>query len=333
VAPAPTPPSAHAFDAQSPLYVGVRWAGYVALLVTIGAAAFHLLVLGALRRTRAADALLPPASQRAATLGLQAAGVLVVVALARLAAQSAATLGDAGLSAMTTTVARTVWGRAWLLQLAGAAAALLGYAAARRRPAAGGAWGLAGAAAVALALSAALGGHAVAAPRLAPLAVVADTLHVLAAAGWLGTLLVLVAAGLPAAHATTDGRRGAHAAALAHAFSPAALACAGLAALTGLFATWLHVGRVAALWEGAYGRLLLLKLALLSLAVLAGAYNWRRVRPALGDDAGTVRLRRVTSAELAAGVLVLLATAALVATPTPTESAEAPARATASAPR
>ncbi len=333
VAPIPAPHPAHAFDAQSPLYVGIRWVGYVALLVTIGAAGFRLLVLGALRRTRAADALLPLASRRAATLGLWAAGALVVVALARLSAQSAATLGDVGLSAMTTTVAHTMWGRAWLLQLVGAAVALLGYAAARRRPDAGGAWGLAGGAVVALALSAALGGHAVAAPRLAPLAVVADTLHVLAAAGWLGTLLVLVAAGLPAAHATTDGRRGAHAAALAHAFSPAALTCAGLAALTGLFATWLHVGRLVALWEGTYGRLLLLKLALLSLAALAGAYNWRRVRPALGDDAGTARLRRVASAELVAGMLVLLATAALVATPTPTESTEASANVAVSAPR
>ena len=331
--PALSAPSARAFDAQSPLYVGIRWVGYVALLVTIGAAAFHLLVLGTLRRARTADALLPPASERAAALGLWAAAALLVVALARLSAQSAATLGDTGLSAMTTTVVRTLWGRGWLLQLAGAAAALLGFAAVRRRPDARGAWALAAGGAVALALSAALGGHAVAAPRLAPLAVAADTLHVLAAAGWLGTLLVLVAAGLPAARATTDGRRGAHAAALAHAFSPAALACAGLAALTGLFATWLHVGRLPALWEGTYGRLLLLKLALLALAALAGAYNWRRVRPALGDDAGTARLRRVASAELVAGVLVLLATAALVATPTPTESAEASAHVAASAPR
>jgi putative copper export protein/methionine-rich copper-binding protein CopC len=325
-APPSAPVATRAFDAQSPLYVVVRWLGYLAMLVAIGAAAFRLLVVGALRRGRTADALLPLASRRAATLGFWAAVALLVAALARLAAQSTATLGGAGASGLTTTVARTLWGRAWLLQVGAALVALAGYAVARRRPDAPGAWALATGAAVTLALSAALSGHAVAAPRLAPLAVVADTLHVLAAAGWLGTLLVLVAAGLPAARVTTDGRRGAHAAALAHAFSPAALACAGLAALTGLFATWLHVGRLPALWEGTYGRLLLLKLALLALAALAGAYNWRRVRPALGDDAGTARLQRVAGAELAAGVLVLLATAALVATPTPAESPAADAR-------
>jgi putative copper export protein/methionine-rich copper-binding protein CopC len=325
-APPAAPVATRAFDAQSPLYVAVRWLGYLAMLVAVGAAAFRLLVVGALRRARTADAMLPLASERAATLGCWAAVALLVAGLARLAAQSTATLGGAGPSGMATTVARTLWGHAWLLQVGAALVALVGYAIARRRPDAQGAWALATGAAVTLALSAALSGHAVAAPRLAPLAVVADTLHVLAAAGWLGTLLVLVAAGLPAARAATDGRRGAHAAALAHAFSPAALACAGLAALTGLFATWLHVGRLPALWEGTYGRLLLLKLALLALAALAGAYNWRRVRPALGDDAGAARLQRVAGAELAAGVLVLLATAALVATPTPAESPAADAR-------
>jgi putative copper export protein len=43
------------------------------------------------------------------------------------------------------------------------------------------------------------------------------------------------------------------------------------------------------------------------------------VRPALGDDAGTARLRRSAAAELAVGALVLLATAVLVATPTPVD--------------
>jgi putative copper export protein len=48
------------------------------------------------------------------------------------------------------------------------------------------------------------------------------------------------------------------------------------------------------------------------------------VRPALGDDAGTARLRRSAAAELAVGALVLLATAVLVATPTPAD--DQPAR-------
>jgi putative copper export protein len=64
---------------------------------------------------------------------------------------------------------------------------------------------------------------------------------------------------------------------------------------------------------------LLLKLAVLSPVAATGAYNWLRVRPALGGDAGAARIRRSATAELAVGALVLLATAALVATPTAME--------------
>jgi copper transport protein len=87
--------------------------------------------------------------------------------------------------------------------------------------------------------------------------------------------------------------------------------------VTGLFATWLHVGAPSALWQTDYGRTLLIKLALLGTVFGTGAYNWRRLRPALGDEAGATRLRRSATVEIAAGVLVLLATAVLVATAAP----------------
>jgi putative copper export protein len=214
-------------------------------------------------------------------------------------------------------LARTVWGWGWLLQLGAALAAAAAFALARRGTGAG--WAAAALAALGLAFTPALAGHAAAAPRLTALAVLSDGLHVLGAGGWLGSLVVVLGAGVPAALALGPGRRGAAVAALVDAFSPTALACAGLTAGTGLLAAWLHVGRLAALWGTGYGRTLLVKLAVLSLVAGTGAYNWRRVRPALGDDAGTARLRRSAAAELAVGALVLLATAVLVATPTPVD--------------
>lgn len=103
---------------------------------------------------------------------------------------------------------------------------------------------------------------------------------------------------------------------LVNAFSPTALLFAGLTAITGVFAAWLHVGSVTALWQTRYGQILLLKLAALSLTAAIGFYNWRRVQPILPDGpVGTRRLRRAAAAEITVGVVVILITAVLVATP------------------
>jgi putative copper export protein len=82
-------------------------------------------------------------------------------------------------------------------------------------------------------------------------------------------------------------------------------------------AAWFHLGSVGALTTSAYGRTLLVKLALLALVVATGAYNWRRVRPNLVDGCGARRLRRSAWVELAVGAAVLAVTAVLVATPLP----------------
>ncbi|MFL5537534.1 MAG: copper resistance CopC/CopD family protein [Longimicrobiaceae bacterium] len=251
-----------------------------------------------------------------------------------------------------TMVTHTLWGWAWLLQAGAVVLALLAFrtvlhgvrggvtaAAPARPPAAtvvsetapelpaGGdrprarkhspaaarrGWLLAAAAAVVLALASALSGHAAAA-MLAPLSVLADALHVLSAGGWLGSLFVLLVAGIPAAGAAGAGRaRGV--AALVNAFSPVALASAAVLAATGVFAAAVQLDGVAALWQSVYGRTLLVKLALLTVVFATGAYNWKRVQPALGQEAGVARLRRSAGVELAVGVAVLLVTAVLVAT-------------------
>jgi putative copper resistance protein D len=87
--------------------------------------------------------------------------------------------------------------------------------------------------------------------------------------------------------------------------------------LSGVASAWLRLGALSALWASSYGQVLLVKLAALVGVGLAGLYNWRRMRPALGT--GVVSRRFVSSAtlELALGLAVVIVTAVLVATPTP----------------
>ncbi|MFL5386420.1 MAG: copper resistance CopC/CopD family protein [Longimicrobiaceae bacterium] len=349
------------FGVGSPPYVAVRWLGFAALLVVVGAVAFRWAVLPRVHLAEGADAaVLRGASEAgAARAGLTAASVLALATVLRLIAQSYALHGaedalDAAL--VGTMVTRTLWGWAWLLQAGAVVLALLAFrtvlravrggvtaAAAPTRPPeatvvpdaapelpAGGdrprarehspaaarrGWLLAAAAAVVLALAPALSGHAAAA-MLAPLPVLADALHILSAGGWLGSLCVLLVAGIPGAGAAGAGRaRGV--AALVNAFSPVALASAAVLAATGVFAAAVQLDGVAALWQSVYGRTLLVKLALLTVVFATGAYNWKRVQPALGQEAGVARLRRSAGVELAVGIGVLLVTAVLVATAPP----------------
>src|SRR5690606_35381767 len=115
------------------------------------------------------------------------------------------------------------------------------------------------------------------------------------------------------------GERGAGVADLVNAFSPADLAFTAIVAVTGVFSAWLHLDAVSALWQSDYGRTLLIKLAVLSVVAATAAYNWLRVKPALGSNEGGVDIRRSATVELAIGALVIAVTALLVATPTPVE--------------
>ena len=306
------------FDAESPLYVAVRWLLYGGMLTVIGTVAFQFVVLGFLRRMqRPGSPVGSIVGNRTAAVGLAGAALVGGAVVLRLYAQSFAMHGAARVfdrplvSAMLTT---TTWGRGWLLQVVSVIAALAGFWFARRGGRA--AWGLAAIGAVGLAFTPALSGHAASAPTLTTLAILADALHVLGAGGWLGSLLVVLLVGIPAALRLEQGTRGPGVSDLVNAFSPTALAFAGLTASTGVFAAWLHVGAVSALWQTTYGRTLLLKLAILSIVAATGAYNWRRIKPVLGDEKSTVRLRRSATIEVAVAVLVLVVTAVLVATPT-----------------
>lgn len=304
------PTSVDRFDAQSAGYVVVRFALFTALLVVIGAAAFRWTVLGSMARQADADrAFIDNAAARAARVGTLAAVILVVAVASRFVAQRMALSNvDAG-----TLVSATDWGRGWLIQLIVAMVALAGFWLARSGSRAG--WAVAGVAAMVLAFTPALSSHAAASTRGG--SVVADGLHVLGAAGWLGSLAVVLIVGIPTAMTLGEGRRGTAVSDLINAFSPTALVFAAIVAATGLFAAWTHLGGLSPLWQSLYGRILLAKLGVLSVVALTGAYNWLRVKPALGTDEGAVRIRRSASIEVGVAVLVLVLTAVLVATPTP----------------
>ena len=317
-------PEGNGFGAESLAYVVVRWIQFIALLLLIGAVAFRQFVLAFLRRKEDPDSpMLDDAERGAARVGHLAARALIVTLALRLLAQSYAMHGAAdawnlGLSAQM--IGKTLWGKGWLLQLVGVVVAGVGFHFADRGSATSGTrrtgWRIAALGAVLLAFFPAFSGHAIASPKLRSLAVLADGLHVLGASSWLGSLAIVLIVGLPAALRLTPPERGPMVAELINAFSPTALASAALAASTGVFAAWQHVGRVPNLWGTRYGITLLVKLAILGIVTLTGLYNWRFVKPRLGTDDATLHLRRSARIEVMVAVLVLLVTAILVATPT-----------------
>lgn len=307
-------PGAGAFDAESRLYAAIRWLGFIGLLALVGVVGFGQLVIpGALRRQA------PPvwgveAGRRLRGAALAAIAVLFIALLLRLAAQSFAVHGS--IAALDRSfLTGTVWGKAWLVQLIGLLVATVVLLRAREAAATG--W-LLTIATVVVALSFSLSGHATAVPENMALAVPIDTLHILGAGGWIGTLLLVVTVGVPAAMRGDVPDRGRTIAVLINTFSPLALIFAGTAAVTGLVSAWMQLGAVNTLWTTGYGQVLLIKLALVILVVGAGAYNSYRVRPGLGDESGGARIRRSAAVELVIAALVLAVTAVLVATPTGT---------------
>lgn len=299
----------------------LRWLTLVGAIAAIGAVAFRYTVLARVslevdREIR--TEYLPQAAHGAALIGAGASSLLLVMALARLLLQSLAVHGTGRMldgSMLGPMIAQTNWGLAWTTQVLGAGAALGGFLLVRRWSAR--AWLLAAGGCLAIAAGLALASHAAVVPRFSGLSIVANVVHTLAAAGWLGNLLLVFAIGLPLAWRLNRDDRWTVVRDVVNAFSPAALAFGAVAALTGIFMAWTHVGSVASLTGTDYGNVLLLKVGLISLTAVTGAYNWLRVRPALGDHTGARRLRRTAGAELAIAALVLAVTAVLVALPVP----------------
>lgn len=277
------------------------------------------MVGGALFARRVAVAFDPAARAEAIdgsmiVLRLAAALVSIVVAI-RLVQQAAAFADtpEAWRSAVSVVLTQTTWGIGWFVQALALPCVLLVAPRAMRR---GGVMQLAlGVGLVALCASPAFSGHAIGAPRLTFVAIALDTVHVLAAGAWLGTLGAVAFVALPIArHAGGETMTRV----LAR-FSPVALASAGALAATGVFASWLHLETLAALWTSDYGLMLVRKLVLLAGVAAVGAYNWKVVTPRLAATGDLTALRRSTAIELTLALALVAVTAVLVATPLPAE--------------
>jgi putative copper export protein len=146
-----------------------------------------------------------------------------------------------------------------------------------------------------------------------------NPVHRIVAGLWIGTLFVLVVAGLVPLlrDVTWRERRGTIASDMVNGFSPLALTCGAFVVLSGLITAYRHLTPLSSLVTTPYGWALLVKLALVVLVFVLGAWNWRRQRPALGGEGAAIAIRRSSTKELAVAALVLAVTAILVSLPSP----------------
>ena len=305
------------FSAQSPLYAAVRWMNYLGIIGSGGSIVFLMLLRGSVQRTEPGlrAIFIDPASRGTTAFGLMMAGILAISIALRLQAQSHTVLG-AGLSPSNIGVLLgSSWGTALSIQAAAAVALGIGLALARRSAKAG--LSMAAVAMTALALSAALSSHAASAPRLRGFAIFADSLHILVAAAWLGTLLVFVVVGVPHLQRIDGAERSLAYQKLLRTFSAVAMVSGGILVMTGVFAASQQLTGPADLTGTRYGRVLAAKLILAAGVFALGALNWRRLPRQQHESDAVTGFRARATVELCVALLVVVVTAVLVAIPPP----------------
>ena len=160
----------------------------------------------------------------------------------------------------------------------------------------------------AIALSFAFVGHSTTADP-SVLARGSSIIHVLAAGIWFGGLIVMVDLLIRRRQAGSK----LDAAATILRFSRSAVVAVVVVAGAGLALTWTIIDESSDLVSTAWGRLLLLKMALVAVAAIMGGYNHFRVVPLIEnpreDSGAPARLRRIVTAE----VLVLTGAVAITA--------------------
>lgn len=307
-------------------------------LALVGLVAFPLLVLRPTRRRLpgGVGAVVVGEAVRRLRLPTYVAAVVAVGGTLLVLAVNTAT--GSGRSSLTellnpgrvlAAAAGTRTGTLLLLRLGAIAAAVLLMAMVRRRhtdgrrttrPTVG-----AAAAAGALVLSFSLSSHA-ATEADAALAVSLDTLHLLAAGTWAGGLLALALAGLPAARraAQIGPDASTHAVGVVVGrFSIVAQAAMGTLLGTGSYAALIRLTSWSDL-SSAWGRDLVVKLALWVTVLLIAAGNALFVVPALADRARSRAERRAAGDQLASSVRLELGLAAALIVTAGVLSATAP---------
>jgi copper transport protein len=303
-----------------------RWLALAGAALAVGALGFGLLVWRPAWRAagggRAADEAMARDLRR---LILAGAGLLLASApLSLLGYAVAATApGENALAALPALLG----GGVGLATLARAGLALLVGALALRLPPPGSGpirgWRLALAAGAALLLTFPLTGHGAAAGALAPAFVAAGLMHSAAMALWLGGLPPLLLAVVRARR----GEAGPPLSSLVRTFTPLALGCVLVIAVSGSAQALQHVGSADLLTATAYGRALLVKLGAFAALIALGALHWLVVGPRLrpgGRWAG--HFRGTLAVEIALGLLVLAAASAQLNVAPSVAAVEAQAR-------
>jgi copper transport protein len=149
-----------------------------------------------------------------------------------------------------------------------------------------------------------LSGHSAVEPNSWWFSQLADFLHLAAASLWAGGLVALAFAVWPLA---PELRRSAFLG-----FSKLATVLVGLLVVAGTYLTIQRLPAVHDLWSASYGRVLLVKLAVVSVALTWGAAHHFLVRPRLERGDAPRGLRRSLIGEMSVALGVLLAAAILV---------------------
>lgn len=284
-----------------------EYIGFIGSLLPAGAIGFRYVVMrGALARSEQSgtDAtrrrVYSDTARRAATVGL--IGIVVAIALMLyqlpgLAARKHVTIGQL----LTHTAAVELQGGFLIL-------ALIGFALAIRGANAG--WVLATVGFLAALLRNGL---------LGEWKELANPIHVLSAGLWIGTLFVMLTAGISVVlrHEVARDQRGAIISDMVHSFSPLALTAAPVLVLFGVIIAWEHLHVLSNLWSTPYGIALIVKLCFVAAVFALGAWNWRRQKPTLGTEPAALALRRSATSEVVVAALVLAATAVLLSIPAP----------------
>lgn len=292
------------------LEAGAKVFLYASLLVVVGASALRWLLLPRVSAELGAHriSLIEQSSARVALLAsVCALGSCVLRLWTHTVA--AFSFADASLENIKVIALQSRWGQGWKVQLT--AALILTIACAitwQRREA----WPVATLAALVFTFTIPLLGHA--AGNIFREAL--DGVHVLAAGVWLGTLAVVLVVPMPNVKPDSGARvSGQHVRLLIlRNFWPIALPSAATAAAAGVVAAYLYVGMFSNLWTTAYGRILLLKVALVGAIGGCGFVNWRRLKRMIPYETGSLA---IIVLEAALAVAVVLVTALLTETAHP----------------
>jgi mono/diheme cytochrome c family protein len=162
----------------------------------------------------------------------------------------------------------------------------------------------------------ALNSHASAIGDGSQSAITTDWMHLIAASVWVGGLITLVIGLVLIRSLSLEQRRSVYAEAIPR-FSTLAIIATIMLVITGVYAAWLQVGNLDALWHTTYGKTLIVKLVTIVPLLLLGAINLLVVGPGMRRSVTFVRhFGRVVIAEALLGVAILGIVGVLIGLPT-----------------